>query len=121
MPDGVKELNYNFWTSMSRRGCVGEIKKCLQKQNTEPDKYPEYNAYFWRAFDRTDSGACVAIQSLPYGTDNTFNVAVKDLSRYPAGPVLVNCMTLNYFACEVEGRRSQIIDETEIMVSTNKK
>jgi len=115
VPDNVQELNYNFWTSMSRRGCIASIKKCFYNQTKQIASYPEYDTYFWRMFDKTDTGACVALQTLPFGMDQTFEE--KKLVRYAIGPVFENCKALNYFACEVEGRRSKYVAETELVVN----
>jgi len=64
---------------------------------------------FWRMFDRTDTGACVAIQTLPYGMDDDFDVPNEELTRYRNGPVFVNCKTLNYYACEAKGKKADYL------------
>jgi len=69
-------------------------------------------------FDTTTKGACVALQSLPYGMDQTFEE--KILKRYPLGPVFVNCRDLNYLACEANVTKSTLIHEEEITVQTIK-
>jgi len=117
LPDVVQELNYNYWTSLSRHGCVGKIKNCFSKEKKPEAAFPEYDSYFWRMFDRTSAGgACVALQTLPFGVDQSFGEA--KVERYPLGPVFVNCDQLNYFACEAEGVKSKFVDETEITVKT---
>jgi len=114
MPDDVQELNFNYWTSLSRRGCVGNIKNCFYKQISLVKSFPYYDNYFWRMFDRTTKGACVALQSLPFGMNEAFGQ--KKLERFPLGPVFVQCNELNYFACEAQGRRSKFIHETDLRV-----
>jgi len=114
MPDAVQELNFKYWTSLTRRGCVGTLKNCFNERTELIESEPQYDNYFWRMFDSTEKGACVALQTLPFGMDQSFGE--KILNRYPLGPVFDNCNELNYFACEVEGPRSMHIDETEITV-----
>jgi len=115
MPDGVAGLNYNYWTSMTRTGCLGEIKNCFTDQNDIP-RYPQYDTYFWRMFDRTNPGACVALQTLPYGMDQPFEAPTESFTRYPLGPLFVGCKELNYFACEGAGKLANYVDESEITV-----
>jgi len=115
MPNGIKELNYKFWTSLTRQGCAGEITNCFSNQADffESMKY-ECGKSFWGTFDRTDSGACVALQSLPFGTKEEFGA--ESLKRFSLGPVFAPCKELNYFACEVEGPRSQHVPDELIEV-----
>jgi len=115
-PKGVEELNFNYWTSLSRLGCIGEITNCFNTQPAAIDNLAEYQTYFWRMFDRTDNGACVALQTLPFGLDEPYGTPAKDLNRYDLGPVFESCKANHYFACEALGRRSKFIDETEITV-----
>jgi len=115
LPDSIQELNSNYWTSLSRSGCVGTIKNCFSNQADVVASFPEYDAYFWRMFDRTQGGACVALQSLPFGMDQTF--AQKTLARFPLGPVFATCKDSNYFACEAKGPRSKFIDEKQLKVN----
>jgi len=124
MPEGVQELNYNFWTALTRRSCVGNIQTCFnnlsfyQKNATSTydlDGLFGKNGLSWKMFDRTDSGACVALQTLPFGM-NQFEGSKN--SRFDSGPVFKNCKDLNYFACEMEGGRAKFIDETELVVSS---
>jgi len=119
MPDGVAELNYNYWTSMTRLGCIGEIKNCFADQNNMIASLPQYDTYFWRMFDRTNSGACVALQTLPFGMDEQFGAPVGSLKRYALGPLFVGCKELNYFACEGTGKLADYVDESEIKVLDN--
>jgi len=115
MPDGVEELNSNYWTSLTRSGCVGNIKNCFSNRTDRVANYPEYETYFWRMFDTTTEGACVALQTLPFGMDQKFGE--KNMNRYPVGPVFANCKELNYFACEAKSRRSELINEEELSVN----
>jgi len=113
MPDGVQELNYNFWTAMTRRSCVGKIEKCFNNLKLQEGfALTIFNAETtegsWRYFDRTDTGACVALQTLPLG------VYVADSGRF--GPVFMNCKELNYFACENEGGADKYINQKELVV-----
>jgi len=112
MPDGVQELNYNLWTALSRRSCVGNIEKCFYNQTVQKNSGSFGDAKFWRMFDRTDAGACVALQTLPFGMDEEFETTNAELKRYATGPVFVNCKTLNYFACEALGKRPHYLLET---------
>jgi len=116
MPDDVVELNYSYWTSMTRLGCIGEIKNCFADQKNMKASYPEYDTYFWRMFDRTNPGACVALQSLPFGLDQQFGAPTKSLIRYAVGPLFVGCKELNYFACEGTGKVADYVDESKLTV-----
>jgi len=116
MPDGVAELNYNYWTSMTRLGCIGEITNCFADQNKMIASFPQYDTYFWRMFDRTNPGACIALQTLPFGMDQQFGAPIESLNRYALGPVFVSCKDLNYFACEGTGKLADFVDESEITV-----
>jgi len=120
MPDGVQELYYNFWTAMTRRSCVGNIQKCFNNlrilEKIELTMIGiDTSDQFWRYFDRTDTGACVAFQTLPYGMDFFHNDF--DSLRWSSGPVFMNCKELNYFACENEGGADKYINEQELLVS----
>jgi len=117
MPNGIQELNFKYWTSLTRRGCVGTLKNCFNERKELIASAPENDNFFWRMFDTTEKGACVALQTLPFGMDQSFGDAKLD--RYPMGPVFDNCNELNYLACEVEGPRSNYIDEVEITVKYN--
>jgi len=68
-------------------------------------------------FDTTTKGACVALQSLPAGMDETFDDKV--LKRYSLGPLFDYCTELNYLACEANVTRSQLINEKELTVQRN--
>jgi len=115
MPNGIEELNYKFWTSLTRQGCAGEIRNCFSNRT---DLYERNSSNcgstFWSTFDRTDTGACVALQTVPFGMGQEF----KDeyLTRYSLGPVFAACRELNYFACEVEGPKSQHLADEKIQV-----
>jgi len=115
MPDGVEASNVNYWTALTRSGCVGNIKNCFSNGTDLVASYPHYDAYFWRMFDTTTKGACVALQTLPYGMHQTFEE--KKLHRFSTGPVFVNCKDLNFIACEAKGKRSQLINEHELTVN----
>jgi len=87
---------------------VGNIKNCFQTSDRTSD------TDFWQSFDRTDTGACVALQSLPIGSMDT-NTTSYNL-RYDTGPVFFSCKSLQYFACEINTEISDIIDETKLQV-----
>jgi len=70
---------------------------------------------FGGCLTRQQKGACVALQTLPYGMDQTFGD--KNLYRFPNGPVFVNCKDLNYIACEAKSKRSHLINEHELKVN----
>jgi len=113
--DGVEALNVNYWTALTRSGCVGNIKNCFSNGTDLVASYAHYDSYFWRMFDTTTKGACVALQTLPYGMHQTF--ADKDVTRFPTGPIFVKCNDLNYVACEAKGPRSQLINQHELKVN----
>jgi len=104
MPDYFDRLNYNYWTFMSRLGCSGKIKNCFSNATG-----PEADI-FWSNFDRTDSGACVALQWTPLNRNTSANYAVLT-------PVFSSCSNLNFLACEGEGSRSKYVEEREISVN----
>jgi len=114
LPDFVQGLNFNYWTALSRQGCVGTIKNCFSNRSELVASYRVYESYFWRMFDTTANGACVALQTLPYGVDQDFGE--KQLTRYSLGPLFDQCKNLNYFACEAKGPRSKLINEEELWV-----
>jgi len=114
MPDGVSELNYNYWTSMTRLGCIGEIKNCFADQNKTKASFIEYESLFWRMFDRTNPGACVALQTLPFGMKQQFGAPTDSFTRFPLGPLFASCKDLNYFACEGAGKIADYVDESKI-------
>jgi len=110
MPEFIQELNYNLWTSLSRRGCAGNVENCFA-QNFEPS-----DTYFWQIFDKTETGACVALQTLPIGA---LDIPKSSFAFRPdTGPVFSGCKSLHYYACESEAdtRRSDIVDETKLQV-----
>jgi len=88
---------------MTRQGCVGKIKTCFS-----PEKEGSFGDWpFWNAFDRSGSGACVALQNSPaglYTNDAEF------------GPLFMPCSTLNYLACEGigegEGKNNKYVTES---------
>jgi len=113
MPDGVQELDYNFWTAMTRRSCVGKIEKCFNNLKLhESSIYKtigiDSTEKSWKRFDRTDTGACVALQTSPLG------MYQFDADRF--GPVFMNCKELNYFACENEGGPDKYINQKDLIV-----
>jgi len=110
MPDFIQELNYNFWTSLTRRGCVGNIKQCFKNNKTIKLEHMD-SIFFWQSFDRTDTGACLALQTLPFMLQT-----YDDRYRKDSGPVFLSCKSLQYLACEKKGRRSDIVDETKLQV-----
>jgi len=112
MPDDVDHLNNNYWTSLTRIGCSGKIKNCFphMKRYLNGELIPTTDeSIFWGSFDRTDSGACVALQSAPLNKDSNFTANIALLA-----PVFSSCKALNYFACEGEGLKSKYIDETKV-------
>jgi len=111
MPEFIEELNYNLWTSFTRRGCAGNIENCFTKN------HQTYDTYFWQSLDRTETGACVALQTLPIGALDTPQSSFP--FRIDTGPVFSGCKSLHYFACEAEAdtRRSDIVDETKLQVN----
>jgi len=114
MPDDVDHLNYNYWTSLTRIGCSGKIKNCFPhtKRYLKGEEIPYFDdSLFWSSFDRTESGACVALQSAPFNKDSNFNANGALLA-----PVFSSCNALNYFACEGEGLKSKYVDETKLKV-----
>jgi len=124
MPDGVQELNYNFWTALTRRSCVGKIEKCfnnlkLHESSTFKMLGIDTTEHSWIYFDRTDTGACVALQTLPFGMEQTDQID-KTPGIFRFGPVFMNCKELNYFACENEGGADKYINQTELVVSYRK-
>jgi len=114
MPDFIQDLEQTFWTSMTRSGCVGNIKNCFKNKN---DAYQDPSD-FWSTFDRTGAGACVALQTLPYGSQDSFDQ--EDVERIEWGPVFASCKSLNYFACETEGRLEKIINQEKPWVKSQK-
>jgi len=100
---------------MSRRGCLGEIKNCYSDKTESIARSSNgCGTTFWKIFDSTDTGACVALQTLPFGVADPFGK--KDLRRWDIGPVFAGCQSLHYLACEAEGRRSEHIDEKQLIV-----
>jgi len=114
MPDNIQEFNYNYWTSFTRRGCVGTIKNCFKDNKIIPRQENLRLAFFWQSFDRTDTGACAALQSLPFTSQQGYEKI--NLVRLDSGPVFANCKSLHYFACEAKGRSSDIVGETKLQV-----
>jgi len=115
MPEGVEELSFNFWTANTRSGCLGNIKKCVNNLSQPHEVNGGQDVSFWRLFDRTETGACVAVQTLPFGSHQ--NMELFELNRWHIGPLFMKCKDLNYFACEMKGRRRNLIDETDLVVS----
>jgi len=114
MPDLFQELDLTFWTSFSRRGCVGNFKNCFPNNNLAQLSFLK-DKLFWSTFDRTDTGACIALQSLPFAS----LAAYSDLwnFRVVSGPVFMACTSLHYFACVANRVRADIVDETKLQVN----
>jgi len=112
MPDTLDVFNKNYWTSMSRLGCSGKIKNCFSNQTSSlMDEIDNTDYDFWTTFDRTDSGACVALQTTPL-----MDLAHDYVQSY-LGPVFSSCGNLNHLACEGKGPRSKYVDEIKITVN----
>jgi len=105
LADDINQLNYNYWTGLSRLGCSGKIKNCFSNK-TDKDKYETVDAIFWSIFDRTENGACVALQTMPLNSDSAFEKKMNFL-----GPVFRSCGSLNYLACEGSGPKSNYLAE----------
>jgi len=115
MPPYVNRLNYNYWTSLSRLGCSGKIKNCFSNQTFRlTASYAKVDEDFWSEFDRTDSGACVALQTVPPNKESAANFA-----NNPLAPVFSGCGNFYHLACEGKGPRSKYVAESKITVKTN--
>jgi len=95
----LEQLATTYWTSMTRQGCNGKIVNCFS-----PGKeYHMFDAVFWEVFDKAETGACVAMQTIPKD--------FKPESTGDLGPVFSLCDSLNYLACEGIGPKSQYVAE----------
>jgi len=99
---------------MTRSGCVGNIKNCFTNRTDVVASLNQFETYFWRNFDSTTKGACVALQTLPFGMSEAFGKKIE--ARGPLGPFFAICNDLNYFACEAKVVRSELINEQDLKV-----
>jgi len=92
-------LTTAYWTSMTRQGCNGKIVNCAEPKR----QYQKLDWVLWQVFDKSETGACVAMQTIPreFKRDTAGNL----------GPIFTLCDSLNYLACEGNGSLSKYIGD----------
>jgi len=108
----AQQLTTIYWTSLSRQGCSGKITNCFTPELDRPYNHPD--TMFWDVFDRTETGACVALQRLPkVGSDMRFS----QKGQFADFGIVFNlCDSLNFLACEGYGPLSHYIGEKKAPV-----
>jgi len=108
----VQQLTTVYWTSLSRQGCSGKITNCFTLENDKPYNYPD--TMFWETFDRTETGACVALQRLPQSQSD---MRFSQKNKFADFGIVFNlCDSLNFLACEGNGPLSNFIGEMKAPV-----
>jgi len=73
-----------------------------------------WDLYFWALFDRTGSGACVAIQTTLLGATQCNGCNGEYV------PVFMPCSSLNLLACEAVDQFSNYVTEEPFKVKMTK-
>jgi hypothetical protein len=99
--NGNLSLISRYWTALSRRGCVGQIRNCFLENNLDESK----NEKFWQNVHIESEGSCIFLQKCSDALLSIFGTMLPKLTPYFAP-----CEHLANLGCETAGSLATVID-----------
>jgi hypothetical protein len=98
---GDLSLVPSYWTALSRRGCVGQLRNCFLRQELDQTQ----NQGFWDALQNDKEGSCVILQRLNEARSRNFGTTESKFI-----PMFAPCELKAYVACERAGPLATVVD-----------
>jgi hypothetical protein len=99
--NGNLSLMSRYWTALTRRGCVGQLRNCFANQELDESK----NSEFWTRVRHDREGSCIILQKVNEALASVFEGMVPLYIPYFA-----TCEQQANLGCETARPLASVID-----------